>query len=195
TYRRRIRRVSKIGVTIEEARDPAFADEYYDQLEAVFERQQLAPPYGRDRVTRLLASVAGTGRLLLLRARDAAGRCIATAIFPAMNDTMYFWGGATARDCGRAHPNEAVHWYAMRYWKQRGIKRYDMGGAGEYKRKFGAYEIAVPWFRTSRYPGLPMMREAVRRVFAWRQIVVGKAHHLRGYVPSLPIPLSSPSER
>lgn len=92
-----------------------------------------------------------------------------------MNDTMYFWGGASRRDSLGFRPNEALQWYAMRYWKARGIRRYDMGGGGEYKRKFGGYDIAVPWIRRSKYPGLAALRATAKRMFGWRQRLRGRA--------------------
>ena len=171
--RRCIRKAKKSGVTIHEADDMAFAEEYYEQLQDVFKRQHLIPTYDVDRVRDLIASVHGTGQLLLLRARDPEWRCIATGIFPAMNGTMYFWGGASWKASQGYRPNEALHWYAMKYWKARGMKFYDMGGGGEYKRKFGGYEIKVPWFRTSKYPGIPFLRDLTQHLFSWRQTVLG----------------------
>src|ERR1035441_6710177 len=47
--RRCIRKAEKSGVTIEETRDPAFADEYYGQLQDVFRKQKLIPTYGVER--------------------------------------------------------------------------------------------------------------------------------------------------
>lgn len=95
--RRRVRKGDKVGVTIEEAADPEFADDYYSQLLDVFARQSLVPSYNRNRVKELIRHLHPGGRLLLLRARSADGECIATGIFPAMNKTMYFWGGASWR--------------------------------------------------------------------------------------------------
>jgi hypothetical protein len=171
--RRCIRKAEKSGVTIHEADDSVFADDYYEQLQEVFKRQQLVPSYPVDRVRELIACVQGTGRLLLLRARDPQGRCIATGIFPAMNGTMYFWGGASWKASQGYRPNEALHWYAMRYWKAQGLRRYDMGGGGEYKRKFGGREIRVPWLRASKYPGIPLVRDLAKHVFSWRQSAMG----------------------
>jgi len=167
--RRAIRKAGKSGVTIHEADDKHFADDYYKQLQDVFKRQHLVPTYDIGRVRELIASVHGTGRLLLLRARDPQGRCIATGIFPAMNGTMYFWGGASWKASQGYRPNEALHWYAMKYWKARGMRCYDMGGGGEYKRKFGGCEIRVPWCQASKYPGIPFVRDLTRRLFSWRQ--------------------------
>lgn len=173
--RRCIRRATKTGVIIEEASDPSFAADFYSQLQEVFRKRLLVPPYGVDRVKALIAHLFHTGQLLLLRARDPFGRCIATGIFPAKNDAMYFWGGASRRDSLGFRPNEALQWYAMRYWKARGIRRYDMGGGGEYKRKFGGYDIAVPWIRRSKYPGLAVLRGMAKRMFGWRQRFRGRA--------------------
>jgi hypothetical protein len=172
--RRCIRKAEQSGVKIEETKDILFADEYFEQLQNVFKRQRLVPTYDVHRVRELIASVHGTGHLLLLRARDPQGRCIATGIYPAMNGTMYFWGGASWRAFQGFRPNEALHWYAMKYWKRRGMKFYDMGGGGEYKRKFGGREIAVPWVRVSKYPGIPLIRDLAERLVGWRQSVLGR---------------------
>jgi hypothetical protein len=173
--RRCIRAADKRGVTIEECRDLGFADDYYAQLRQVFEKQALIPSYGVERVRELIACLAESGQLLLLRARDPAGRCIATGIFPASHDTMYFWGGASRRDSLSYRPNEAIQWYAMQYWRSRGVRRYDMGGGGEYKRKFGGSEIAVPWIRKSKHPAVEHIRNFIQQAFHWRQKLFGTA--------------------
>jgi hypothetical protein len=94
--RRCIRKAEKIGVIIEEAHDLAFADEYYQQLVDVFAKQGLIPTYKVDRVRALIRHLEPTGRILLLRARDPDGKCIATGIFPGFNKIgveIYDWGG------------------------------------------------------------------------------------------------------
>ena len=171
--RRCIRRAEKTGVIIEEARDIGFADEYYEQLQEVFQKQSLVPTYGRDRVRALIRCLDGNNHLLLLRARDAQGRCIATAIFLGMNETMYFWGGASRQAFQGSRPNEAIHWYAMRYWKRRGMCRYDMGGGGEYKRKYGGYDIRVPWLQKSKHAWVKPLRTLAKHMVYGRQRVHG----------------------
>jgi hypothetical protein len=173
--RRCIRAAEKRGVVIEEAYDPEFADEYYAQLQDVFRKRSLVPTYGSDRVRELITCLTDSGQLLLLRARDQSGRCIATGIFPASHDTMYFWGGASWKDSLGYRPNEAIQWYAMQYWRSRGVRRYDMGGGGEYKRKFGGKEIAIPWVRRSRYPAVERLRGIAQQAFRWRQALFGVA--------------------
>ena len=167
--RRCIRKAEKLGVTIEEASDESFADDYWVQLKDVFAKQGLTPPYGVDRVRALIAHLRPTGRLLTLRARDAQGRPIATGIFPASEEMMYFWGGASHREFQANRPNEALQWHAMRYWRDRGVTLYDMGGSGAYKAKYGGREIATPWIRSSRITGLEALRTVAKKAFAARQ--------------------------
>jgi CelD/BcsL family acetyltransferase involved in cellulose biosynthesis len=167
--RRCVRKASRSGIRIQEAHDAAFASDYYRQLEEVFARQGLRPTYALERVQALIRNLLPTNNLLLLRALDSAGQCIATGIFPAMNDRAYFWGGASWREHQHLRPNEAVMWHAVRYWKNRGMRYFDFSGAGDYKRKYGAYEISVPWLRVSRYPLLPMLRDGAMLMNKIRQ--------------------------
>jgi hypothetical protein len=167
--RRAIRKAEREGVTIEEAHDDAFADDYFAQLQDVYAKQSLVPAHGAGRVRELIRRLRPTGRLLLLRAKNPAGECIATAIFPAMNRTAYFWGGASWRTHQIVRPNEAVFWYAMRYWKARGMTTMDLAGGGDYKRKYGAREVTVPDFRKSRPWVLLPMRSVAQRAVALRQ--------------------------
>lgn len=158
--RRAIRKGEKVGVRVEEASGEAFADEYYEQLLEVFGRQELKPTFDRERVRELIRCLEPTGRLLLLRALSPDGERIATGLFPAMNRAAYFWGGASWREHQIHRPNEAIFWYAIRYWKARGIPALDMGGGGEYKRRYGPVEFDVPSFRRSKLPGLLQLRDA-----------------------------------
>ena len=162
--RRSVRKAEREGVVTEAASDPEFADDYYAQLVDVFAKQSLRPTYGIDRVRALIRHLQPSGRLLLVRARNAQGKCIATGIFPAVGRSTYFWGGASWREHQILQPNEAVLWFAMRYWKERGVEAFDMGGGGEYKRKYGGDELVVPHLSWSRYHALETMRGLVRQL-------------------------------
>jgi hypothetical protein len=178
--RRCIRKAEKSGVTIEEAHDAAFADEYYEQLKDVFAKQGLVPTYDADRVRALVKHVEPTGRLLLLRARDPQGRCIATGIFPGFNKFSEFWGNASFRADQAVRPNEAIHWYALRYWKRRGVAIHDWGGEGKYKEKYGCVPYRVPWFRKSRYKVLTKLRNEAKKAFERKQRLAGWIRQVRG---------------
>jgi hypothetical protein len=171
--RRCIRRAEKSGVTIEEAHDLDFADEYYQQLVDVFAKQNLVPTYAVDRVRTLIKHLEPTGRILLLRARDSGGNCIASGIFPGFNKIAEFWGNASFRSSQILRPNELMQWHAMRYWKRRGVEIYDWGGEGKYKEKYGCVLHRVPWFTKSRHELVAKLRDEAKKMFARKQRFLG----------------------
>ncbi|MFZ3189704.1 MAG: GNAT family N-acetyltransferase [Candidatus Sulfotelmatobacter sp.] len=171
--RRCIRKAEKSGVVIEEAHDAAFANEYYEQLKDVFLKQGLVPTYGVERVRALVRNLEPSGRVLLLRARDQEGKCIATGIFPGFNKIAEFWGNASFRSSQLLRPNEAIQWYVWRYWKQRGVEVYDWGGEGVYKEKYGCKIHRVPWFMKSRYQFVSRLRNEAKNMQARKQRFLG----------------------
>lgn len=171
--RRCIRKAEKSGVTIEEANDLNFAEQYYAQLKDVFAKQGLVPTYKIDRVRTLIKHLLPTGRLLLVRARDSDGKCIATGIFPGFNHIAEFWGNASFRSSQILRPNEYIQWYVMRYWKKRGMSIYDWGGEGSYKEKYGCVPYSVPWFTKSRYKLVSRLRDEAKKMYDRRQRFLG----------------------
>jgi hypothetical protein len=174
--RRCIRKAEKSRVTIEEAHDLEFADEYYAQLKDVFAKQGKVPTYSVDRVRLLIKHMLPTGRLLAVRARNPDGKCIATSLYPGMNDTAFFWGNASWRSEQHWRPNEYLHWYALRYWKARGVTLFDWGGGGTYKEKYGVEPYVVPWFCKSKYRLLATVRHQARALFYKSQRLVGRLY-------------------
>jgi Acetyltransferase (GNAT) domain len=178
--RRNIRQAEKRGVVIEEAKDAEFAEDYSAQLKDVYAKQGLVPHYGVDRVRALIKHLYPTGMLLLLRARDPEGRCIATGVFPAMNQTVFFWGGASWRQYQKLYPNHLLHWYAIRYWRKRGMGIYNMVGAHEFKRRFGGRQTAVPMISKSKYRLISHLRASAPQVgktaqhFIWKLKTVAR---------------------
>jgi|SRR5271166_2993550 len=171
--RRCVRKAEKSGVVIEEAHDEDFAGEYYEQLKDVFAKQGLPPTYDVHRVRALVKHLEPTGRVLLVRARDPEGKCIASGIFPGFNKIAEFWGNASYQSSQILRPNEAIHWYVMRYWKRRGAEVYDWGGEGAYKEKYGCQVHRVPWFTKSRYGFISKLRGEAKEMFAMKQRVLG----------------------
>jgi hypothetical protein len=171
--RRCIRKAEKSGLTIEEAHDHTFADEYFEQLKDVFAKQNLVPTYNVERVRALVKHLEPTGRVLLLRARDPQGKCIATGIFPGFNKIAEFWGNASFRSGQIWRPNEYIHWYVMRYWKKLGVEVYDWGGEGTYKEKYGCVLHSVPWFIKSRHQMIGKLRDEAKKMFERKQQLLG----------------------
>jgi hypothetical protein len=124
-------------------------------------------------VRSLIKHLLPTGRLLLVRARDPEGKCIATGIFPGFNRIAEFWGNASFRNSQILRPNEYIQWYVMRYWKRRGIAIYDWGGGGTYKEKYGCKPHSVPWFTKSRYQLVSKLRDEAKKMFERKQHFFG----------------------
>jgi hypothetical protein len=86
---------------------------------------------------------------------------------------MNFWGGASWRHSQSLRPNEALQWQAMKIGKRKGVQIYDMGGGGEYKRKYGGKEIEVPWFWKSKYGWIRIMRDMAQQTHKLNQELRG----------------------
>lgn len=168
-----IRKATNLGVVIEEARDEAFADDYDSQMQEVFANQGLIPTYGKERTQLLMRHLLPTGNLLLLRSRAPDGRCIATGIFLGMNRRAYFWANASWAKDRHFCPNEPLHWYAMRYFKQRGMECYDMCGAGDYKRKYGSKPFENYFLSKSNRPWIALARTVALKSYRLKQRVMG----------------------
>jgi hypothetical protein len=139
--RHQIRRAIKRGVVIEEATDPGFVDEYYAQYQDVMAKRSLAPDYGLDFVRQMIAHLLPTGNLLLLRARNSEGTCIATSIDLVFNKVAVGWGGASFQRYQYLNPNELIYWNEMKRVKGLGAELLRLGStAKQFKKKFGAYE-------------------------------------------------------
>jgi len=176
--RESIRKAERSEVVVEEAHDIAFADDYYEQLKHVFAVKNSVPPFGVDRVRQMIAFMEPTGNLLMLRARNKEGTCIATSIRPAMNGIVFAWGSASWRHFSRVKPNEMLQWYAIKYWKARGMRTFDLVGRGDYKLKYGSHPIVVPWVRKSRNPGIAFLRFSAEEMFRAAQDTFGKLAHI-----------------
>lgn len=169
-----IRKAANLGVVVEEAQDEEFADDYLAQMQEVFVNQGLVPTYGKERILLLIRHLLPTGNLLLLRARAPDGRCIATGLFLGFNQRAYFWGNASWSKDRHFCPNEPLHWYAMRYWKKRGMVCYDLCGAGDYKRKYGCHPFENYFLSKSNRPWIALARKLALQSYRFKQQFVGR---------------------
>jgi hypothetical protein len=161
-----IRKAARCGVVIEKSDgNDNFATEYYEQLKEVFRKDGLLPTYPMETVRKLIHHLHPTGKLALFRARNADGRCIATGIYHGTNKFAQLWGNASLPDYLHLRPNQALHWHALRYWRDRGADYFDWGGAGDYKRKYGCRKIEVIRFAKSRLPLLSKLRDQAQKAY------------------------------
>jgi hypothetical protein len=109
-----IRKAERNGLQVEVAEPEGFAEDFYPQFAEVFAKQGLRPPYPIERVQRMIELCRGSGDLLLV------------------------WGNGSRREFQKLRPNEALHWFALRYWKARGMALHDWGGADPARRNTAA---------------------------------------------------------
>jgi lipid II:glycine glycyltransferase (peptidoglycan interpeptide bridge formation enzyme) len=151
TGRRGIRKAIKSGVSIEEASDIGFADEYYAQYQEVMSNKSLSPTYELEIVQKIIEHIYPTSSLLLLRARNPDGLCIATALFLVFNKLAIFWGGASWNQYQSLHPNDLIIWYAMKILKSKGAHVLHLGGEAEqFKIKFGSTDAQLLRLRKAK---------------------------------------------
>jgi hypothetical protein len=177
-----VRKAEREGLIVEETRDPAFVDEYYEQLKDVFAKQGLVPTYPKSRVEKLLQCL-GPEHLLAIRARTPQGECAATAIVTLDRQCGYLWGVASWRKHQKLRANELLQWRLMHRLKDLGIGEYDLGGGGDYKSKYGGVPIGTPWFFKSRSVALGGLRAAYRSAIRARQRLRGWLNAKRGGDP------------
>jgi CelD/BcsL family acetyltransferase involved in cellulose biosynthesis len=167
-----IHKAEREGLVVEEARDPQFVAEYYEQLKDVFAKQGLAPTYPRSRVEALFRCL-GSEHLLGMRVRTREGDCAATAIVTRDRNCGYLWGAASWRHHQKLCPNELIQWRLMLRLRELGVPEYDFGGGGSYKAKYGGKPISTPWFYKSRNPVLASLRSVYRGAIRARQRLRG----------------------
>ena len=181
--RRAIRKSTKEGVTVEEAPPEGFAVEYYEHLKDVFAKQGMTPTYDYKRVKLLIDMVHPTGDLLLARVRNRDGLCIATGIYPGFGKMSLFWGNGSLRQHQNVRPNEALHWFAMRHWKAKGVVEHDWGGAARYKAKYGVEPFDVPAFRKARHRSIQFARDLAERAYYFPRKLKRRRHVRRIGMP------------
>ena len=172
-----VKQFERRGARVEKAEpDEEFAEEYYRQLEDVFAKQKLVPTYEVDKVKCFLRNLAVNERVLCLKVISPEDKCIATGIFPGYNHKMFFWGGASYRDFQQYRPNEYMIYTAMKYWRDRGCKMFDMVGIRPYKKKFGAYEVHYPTIVVVKYPFLNTLKKWAAKLYYFSGSVVYMIH-------------------
>lgn len=161
-----IKQFERRGAKIEFAEpDDNFAEEYYKQLLNVFAKQKKVPTYSVDKVKRLLRHLAKNNLVLCLRVRDPEGVSIATSIFPGFNKKFFFWGGASLQSYQHYRPNEYMIYTAMKYWRDRGCKEFDMVGIRPYKKKFGSWEVHYPIIIVPRFKILYYLKNIIGALY------------------------------
>jgi peptidoglycan pentaglycine glycine transferase (the first glycine) len=178
-----IRLAQRRGVRVREGDDRDVAT-FHGLLTMTGQRQGFAVP-SREYFAALMRIMAPDGHAKLFVA-ESDGRPLSAALVIPFGRTVSYKRGAWSGADGHLHPNELLHWTAMRWAKHNGYRYYDfegidppatsaarsvsefkLGFGGEVVRSPGAYErIANPALRGGYRLLAPVLLEsaAVRRV-------------------------------
>lgn len=160
-----INKSQKLGVTIREAANVTdFVDIYYAQLKEVFKKQGLVPTYDKACVQSLVESLY-PNNILLLEAVTLDGEIAATGLFPAEKNMAVFWGGASYQKFQNQCPNEPLIWEAIKIWRRRGVKTFDMCGVRSYKLKFGPVVYVKPRIIFAKYHFLIIAKRLMKKLY------------------------------
>ena len=155
----------KSGISIRETTDTTrFVEVYYDQLLEVFKKQGLTPTYDKSCVSALVEALY-PDNILLLEAITAEGDIAATGLFPGDKNMAIFWGGASYQRFQKFCPNEPLIWEAIKIWKERGTKVFDMCGVRPYKLKFGPVLYTKPRIMFARCRGLISAKRIIKKIY------------------------------
>ena len=113
------------GVTVRKG-GPSDIAVFHRLLTLTGERQRFAVPsqeYFGD-LMRIMAP-GGHAQLFLAEVHDEP---VSAVLVIAFGDTVSYKRGAWSGDQGQRHPNELLHWTAMRWAKQQGYRYYDFEG-------------------------------------------------------------------
>ncbi len=141
--RTKINKARRNGVTVEAIDTPAeMIPEFYEMLTAVFAKRGQKPGQPIACYRRLAEKMVPAKRALFLRCH-VAGETATMGLFPWDSETIYYLSGASQPLGYRVESNALMHWEVIRFAREKGISRYDMGGRGiasidRFKASFGA---------------------------------------------------------
>jgi len=143
-----INKAIKNNLIVEDTNNPGIIEEYYKQLMEVFGKKKLVPTYTIERAKTLFECLKKQNLLLALQVKYK-NEIIATGLFPYDDRCIYFWGGASWSKFHHLCPNELLHWTVITMAAKKGISKYDMGGGGKFKSKFGGkLTVTYHWYKS-----------------------------------------------
>lgn len=134
-YRTCVRKFEKMGGHIEEDYSEEFIEEHHKQLAEVFGRKSMTAPDYKERMRILYKEYPEM--VLSIKALDENGNNIASSYYLGAGSMAFFASNASFTDALKYNANQALMWYAMKYWKAKGVHTLDFAGRAEYKRNFG----------------------------------------------------------
>jgi hypothetical protein len=142
--RTNISKAIRNGVTVVQASTDADFETYYEIYRNWCERKQL--PAQSLEFMRSTLRHTGNRRLFLARFAEKTVAGIIVRFVP--DGVMEYAANSSFEDALSLRPNDLLHWRAIEWACSIGLKRYSLGGAHVFLRRFGG--TVVPTFRYRR---------------------------------------------
>jgi len=178
--RRNVKRATQLGLTTRLGVNPAFVDEHYAQIRAVFARGGNVVPFGRERLASFVRHMEESGSLIAAAVYLADGTCIGTATFTIDGSELLLWMWAHDVRYRWYRPTELMTWTTMQAAMERGCTTLDFMGRGDFKAVFGARpeDEKQRWVR-SRHAWITRARDLAGHGYRWQQALRGRVARWR----------------
>jgi hypothetical protein len=178
-HRQNIQTAEKRGICIERGEHIEHMRAFYQlQLETRHRHGVPAQPWRYFELLTHRIIEHGLGFILLARSE---GQYVAGAVFLHWGETLTAKYAASRTDCLSLRPNELIFWTAMTWGGQNGFSIFDMGrtdcpneGLREYKRRWGAQELALPYsvfggkpYQLATGKSMELMQKVISRSPRW----------------------------
>ena len=165
-YRTCVRKFEKLGGRIVEDYSDEFIEEHNKQLKDVFERKSLSAPDYSKRMKILRDNYRSM--VLFIKALDENGRNIASSYYLGGGKTAFFASNASYTDSLKYNANQALMWFAIKYWKNKGMTTMDLAGTGDYKANYGSELFETPIVVCARYKWEYVLIQKLRYIYYQR---------------------------
>lgn len=146
-----IRLAGRKGINVRQG-NAADLPVFYRLLQATARRQGFHE-YGLPYFERL-QEIFGPSSHFQLFVAEYEGRALSAALLIAFGDTVVYKKGGWSGEEGARHPNELLHWTAMKWARDAGYRYYDFDGINEIAARGllnGAASPAVPVDSVTRF--------------------------------------------
>lgn len=142
-----------------------FLDSFYDMLVEVFKVQNLEPPYSKEKLNILFTSMKPEN-MLCLETYNPTGKCIGRSVSFGFSNYCYAFASATDRSENYNQKNY-LRWEAIKYWRDKGKKYYDLMGVRDYKLEFNPQEVEFVRIVFTRWRLLLTLRNMAKVIY-WK---------------------------
>ncbi len=141
TYRNYINYFEKHDGVIKEDYSNEFLEIHNAQLRDVFKRDNINSPNIISKYQLMIDNCQSRGMLYFLKAGRPSKQNISSSIFLYYGKMAFFLSNASYTENLKDRANQSLMWTAIKFFHNKGVKKIDLVGPGEYKKYYGGEPI------------------------------------------------------